>query len=101
MTVNGLNGIFTAYEMRMVQDVSSNKEESFKGSKEPKNSKALSKIQLENLDDEESLFINKLEKGIGKYKINLPLKCFNYGIIGHFSNKCPYPKQEETDHEES
>ena len=29
------------------------------------------------------------------------MKCFNYGRIGHFSNKCPYPKQEESNHEES
>ena len=63
--------------------------------------KALSKNQLENLDDEESIFISKLERGIGKYKGNIPLKCFNYGIIGHFFSKCPYPKQEESDHEES
>ena len=29
------------------------------------------------------------------------MKCFNYGRIGHFANKCPYPKHEESDHEES
>ena len=29
------------------------------------------------------------------------MKCFNCGRIGHFSHKCSYPKQEESDHEES
>ena len=29
------------------------------------------------------------------------MKCFNYGRIGHFSNKCSYPKQEDSDDEET
>ena len=29
------------------------------------------------------------------------MKCLNCGRIGHFSHKCSYPKQEESDHEES
>ena len=28
------------------------------------------------------------------------MKCFNCGTIGNFANKCPYPKQEDSDHEE-
>ena len=91
MTVDELHGIFTAYEMRIGQDGSSNKEAIFK---------ALSKNQSNNLDDEEDLFIKKLEKGTGKYKGNMPLKCFNYGRIRHFSIKCSYPKQEDSDDEE-
>ena len=80
MTVDELHGIFTAYEMRTWQNGSSKKEETFKD---------LSKNQFENLDDEESLFIKKLEKGRGQYKGKLPLKCFNSRRNGHFSNKFP------------
>ena len=84
ITVDELHGIFTTYEMRTWKKGSSKKEASFK---------SLSKNQFENLDDEEALFIMKLEKGSRKYKGKIPLKCFNYGSIGHFSPKCPYPKQ--------
>ena len=31
------------------------------------------------------------------YKGKLPLKCFNYGGIGHFASKFPYPKHEDND----
>ena len=63
--------------------------------------KVTSKNQSENLDDEEALFISKIKKGTGKYKGKISLKCFNYRRIGHFPHKCSYPKQEESDHEES
>ena len=92
ITIDELHGIFTAYDMWTGQNVPSRKQEAFK---------AVSKNQLENIDDEEALFISKLEKGTGKYKGKLPLKCFNCGRFGHFSNKCSYPKQEESDHGES
>ena len=91
MTVDELHGIFTAYEMRTCQNGSSKKEASFK---------VLSKNQYENLDDEESLFIKKLEKGTRKYEGKLSLKCVNNGRIGNFANKCSYPKQEDSDDEE-
>ena len=92
MIIDELHGIFTAYEMRTKQDVPSKKEVEFKDSKEPTNFEALSKNKSESLDDEEDIFIKKLERGTRKYKGKLPFKFFNCGRIGHFSQKYPYSK---------
>ena len=55
----------------------------------------------ESSDDEEALFIKKLERATGKYKGKLPLKCFNCERIKHFASKCPYPKQDDSDEREA
>jgi hypothetical protein len=52
-------------------------------------------------DEEETNFIRKLQKGSEKYKGKLPFKCFNYGKLGDFSSKCPYPKQVDSDDEDN
>jgi hypothetical protein len=57
--------------------------------------------QSDILDVEEANFIKKLQKTSGKYKGELPFKCFKYGIIIDFANKCPYPKKYDIDDEES
>ena len=101
MTADELHGIFTAYEMRTRQNEPSRKETMFKVSKEPKKSETPSKNHSENSDDEEALFIKKLERGTGRYKGKLPLKCFNCGRIIHFASNCPYPKQDDIDERES
>ena len=74
VTVDEMHGILTAYEMRTRHDKISKKEAAFK---------VTSKNQSQNLDDEESLFVSILDKGTGKYKGKLALKCFNCGRIGH------------------
>ena len=101
MIVDELHGIFTAYEMKTRQNEPSKREATFKVSKEPENSKTPSKNHSKNSDDEEALFIKKLERGTGKYKGNIPLKCFNCGRIRHFASKCPYPKQDDSDEREA
>jgi hypothetical protein len=56
--------------------------------------------ELSSIYDEEiANFIKKLKKWSRKYKGNIPLMCFNCEQIGHFSNKFPYPKKEESDDE--
>jgi len=35
-----------------------------------------------------------MERGLGKYKEKIHLKCFNYGRVGNFSSKCPYKRGE-------
>ena len=92
VTMDELYGIITAYEMRTGQNGSSRKEAAFKVSL---------KNQSENPNDEKTIFINKLERGNGKYKGRLLLKCFNCGRIGHFSTKCTYTKQDENEEKET
>jgi hypothetical protein len=43
--------------------------------------------------------MKKLKRGTRKYKGKFPLICYSYGKIGHFTNKCPYSKKEESDDE--
>ena len=45
--------------------------------------------------------MRKMKRGIGKYKGKLPLKCFDYGKIGHFASKFPYAKDHNSDDENS
>jgi hypothetical protein len=46
-------------------------------------------------DDEEATnFFRRLNKGTNdRYRGNLPLICFNFDVIGHFSKKCPHKKK--------
>jgi hypothetical protein len=93
LTVDQLHGIFTTYEMRKGNNKSSKRETTFKESKTKMRQEQKTNDELLDISDEETTnFIKKLKKGIGKYKGKIPLICFNYVKIAHFSIKCPYPK---------
>ena len=49
-------------------------------------------LDCEISDEEIVNFINKLSRGTGRYKGNIPLKFFSCGIIGHFIAKYPLKK---------
>jgi hypothetical protein len=105
LRMDELHGILIAYEMRTEKDNPTRKEATFKASKRTKKNKKNPKLDCSGSDDydeyeEMANFIRNLKKGSGKYKGNIPFKCFNCGKIGHFSNKFPYSKNKENDEEE-
>jgi hypothetical protein len=71
--------------MRIVKDKPTSREASFK----------VDNNEDSELDEIEEKFVRRLNKGSGKYQGNIPFKCFNYGKIGHFSNKCPHKKKDQ------
>ena len=81
-----LLGLLTTYEMRIVKDKPTSREASFKAEKN----------EDSELDEIEEKFVKRLKKGSGKYKGKLPFKCFNWGKIGHFSNKFPHKGKDQT-----
>jgi hypothetical protein len=45
-------------------------------------------------DEEVANFVRRLNKGTNdRYRDKIPLICFNYDGIDHFSNKCPHKKK--------
>jgi hypothetical protein len=47
----------------------------------------------EESDGKEENFVRRLKKGTRKYKVNLPLKCFDCGRVGNFVAKCPFKRE--------
>jgi hypothetical protein len=99
ISMDGLHGIFTAYEMRTEQKNPDVKEAAFKASKRSKkNKKEQEEYRRSNdvsEDDEEVVnFVKRHNKGTNcRYKDNLSLICFNCDGIGHLANKCPHKKK--------
>jgi hypothetical protein len=99
ISMNGLHGIFIAYEMRTEQENPDIKEATLKASK---NSKKKGRKKEEHIssgdileDDEEvTNFVKRMNKGTdGRYRGKIPLIYFNCDGIGHFSNKFHYKKK--------
>ena len=57
-------------------------------------------------NEEEANFVRKIKRGCGKYKGELPFKCFECGRVRHFTSKYPFKEtkysnsDEELDHQE-
>lgn len=81
----------TTYEMRIGKTKSIDREASVKLNKNAKGILELDEGEIS--DDAKVNFIKNLRRGKGKYKRNLPLKCFNYRDIGYFTSKYPYNEQ--------
>ena len=100
LTMDELHGILTAYEMKTKKENPIKRKTTFKASKMTKNGENESSDIFDNESNAmEVHFVRKLKKGFGKYKSKLPFKFFNCGKVGHFSNKCPYAKDESSDDE--
>jgi hypothetical protein len=84
MPFDQLIGKLNAYEMRIGKDKSTSREASFK----------VDKNDDSEPNEIEAKFFRILKNGSDKYQGKFPLKCFNYGNIGHFASKCPDKKKE-------
>jgi hypothetical protein len=107
MFMDELHGILTTCEMRIEQENTVTKEETFNASKKTKNKdkqKPKSDCSCNNdseEDEEVSNFVGGMKKGTNKYKGMLPMKCFNCDGVGNFSNKCPYKKKKGNEEDDS
>jgi hypothetical protein len=101
LTMDELYGILTAYELILGHENLPKGEAALKEFKKTKNKKQKPQpIHHEESDVEESNFIKKLQKGLGKYKGKMPFKIFNCGKVGNFAAKCRYPKEDPEDEED-
>lgn len=83
-------GTLTTYEMRVGKENFETKEATFKVSKKAKQHKDHQDFSRCECDQELAHFFRKLKHVLGKYKVKLPFKFFNYGRVGHYWSKFPY-----------
>ena len=100
LTMDELYGILTAYELRLGIGNLPKGEATFNVIKKTNQKKKSQTNHDEESDEEEANFVKKLQKGSGKYKGKLPLKCFNCGGVGNFHAECPYPKEDSEDEDD-
>jgi hypothetical protein len=87
LTMDELHGSLIAYEMRIgIESDQPNNEATFKAINN-------TKYKDNDLDEEITNFIRRVQKGTGRYKGKSPLKCFNCGRIGHIPEKIYYKRK--------
>eukprot|EP00253_Pinus_taeda_P027361 PITA_27361 len=94
ITMSQLHGILTAYEMRK-GGPSDRREAAFKAS--GKGDYNESGHMLE--EEEESNFVENLQRGTGRFKGKLPFKCFTCGRVDHYAAKCPHKDKDKQNEE--
>lgn len=83
-TIDQLLGILYTYKIIEMEDIErERKEATFNVSNIVEDDKK----ESENLNEIKTNFVRRLKRGTRKYKGELPLKCFNYGRIGHYAYK--------------
>jgi hypothetical protein len=87
LTKMTVDGYLIAYEMRTgTESDQPNNEAAFKAINK-------TKYKDNDLDEEITNFVRRVQKGIGRFKGKSPIKCFNCGRIGHIAEKCYYKKR--------
>jgi len=95
-----MHGILRAYEMRIEKENLARKEVAFKASKKTKWHKLCDCSSHESYKEQEK-FVRNIKRGSRKHKGKLPFICFNCNRVGHFVDKFPYEKREDSDDEDN
>eukprot|EP00253_Pinus_taeda_P007064 PITA_07064 len=85
LKMSQLHRILTAYEMRKGGPLDK-RVASFKASRKGEYYESGHVSE----EEEESSFVRNLQRGTGRFRGNLPFKCFCCGRVGHYATKCPH-----------